>query len=187
MTVQQRIAPGKYRLRAQDYTVLGDAGVFGDRVTELRAGEIFVMSPEWRPHMRVKDEIAYRLRRAIEATDHALFVGTGGSVAVSETDLPRPDILLTRDIEGDGPVPAASVAMIVEVSASTLDYDLGDKATLYAVAGIPEYWVVDLGERNVHHFSRTTGGGYAERHTSRLGAPLTSTTIAGLTIDTTGI
>src|SRR5262245_54832500 len=45
-----------------------------------------------------------------------------------------------------------SALLIVEVAESTLAYDIGDKANLYAAGGIPEYWVLDLINRSLHVF-----------------------------------
>lgn len=130
MTFQQRLEPGRYLLDVDAYALLGASGSFGDAKTELIAGEIFVTGPEYAPHLRVKSELAYRLRQALEAIGNLLFVGIDGSVRVSAHDMPEPDILLTSAIQTEGPVLVASVALIVEVSSSTLDYDLDDKAGL---------------------------------------------------------
>jgi Uma2 family endonuclease len=187
MTLQERLATGKYKLKVDDYALLGEIGAFGDASTELIDGDIIVMSPEWRPHMRVKDEIAYRLRRALEAIDATLFVGTGGSVALGDHEMPRPDILLTSQIEGEHAVPGASVALLVEVSTSTLTHDLTTKAALYAAAGMPEYWVVDVNERLIHQMWAPAGDGFAKRRESGFGDPIASTTIDGVTIATSGL
>lgn len=184
MTLQERLAPGKYRLNVDDYARLGEAGVFGDAATELIGGEVIVMSPEWRPLMRVKDELAYRLRRALEDIGNTLFVGTGGSVAINEHEVPRPDIILTNAIDGDNAVPVQSVALLVEVSSTTLHIDLGEKAKLYAGAGVPEYWVADLNGRVIHQFWKPADGGYRERQELAFGRELGAAAIQGLTIDT---
>lgn len=186
MTIHQSIeaAPGKYRLKHADYAVLDEAGCFGDTATELVQGEIFLMSPEWRPHMRIKDELAYRIRRQLEKIGARWFVGTGGSLALGEHDMPRPDILLTDAIEGEGAVPASSVALVVEVSASTLDHDLDGKARLYATARIPEYWVVDVAGSILHRLSAPAEGAFADHRQIAFGEPVTSATIPGLTVDT---
>ncbi len=187
MTIQERLTPGKYKLRVEDYACLGEAGVFGDAMTELIGGEIIVMSPEWRPHMRIKDELAYRLRRALEEIGSNLFVGTGGSVALGEHEMPRPDIILTSDIKGEGAVPGASVALAVEISASTLDYDLGEKQVIYAAGGVPEYWVVDVEARLIQQMWAPVTDGYSERREVAFAEPFAAASIAGLAIDTEGL
>jgi Uma2 family endonuclease len=67
-----------------------------------------------------------------------------------EMSLPEPDIaVLTRTLNSERPTPS-EVRLVVEIADSTLSRDLGQKATLYARAGIPEYWVVDISNRRVH-------------------------------------
>ncbi|MFN3178616.1 MAG: Uma2 family endonuclease, partial [Thermus sp.] len=46
---------------------------------------------------------------------------------------------------------------------TSLDYDLNVKTPLYAKAGIPEVWVVDLVGGRVHVFRHPRGGAYQER------------------------
>src|SRR5262249_53586308 len=42
--------------------------------------------------------------------------------------------------------------LVVEVSDTTLAFDTGDKASLYAAAGIQDYWVIDVNDRRLHVF-----------------------------------
>ena len=51
--------------------------------------------------------------------------------------------------------------MIIEVSDTSLDYDRRIKVPLYAMAGIPEVWLVDLEQGAVHVYKNATQGGYA--------------------------
>ncbi len=44
---------------------------------------------------------------------------------------PEPDLTLTSEPDGDGPVPLGSVALIVEISDATLRHDLGVKQEVY--------------------------------------------------------
>jgi Uma2 family endonuclease len=68
---------------------------------------------------------------------------------------PEPDIIVLKrefsSFRSANPGPD-DLRLIVEVAYSTADFDLGTKAALYARAGIPEYWVLDLiGRRLVVH------------------------------------
>ena len=45
-----------------------------------------------------------------------------------------------------------SRSQLIEVADSSLAYDLGAKASLYAAAGIADYWVVDVVNRRLHVF-----------------------------------
>jgi Uma2 family endonuclease len=60
---------------------------------------------------------------------------------------PEPDAVVLRrpvgEFRSSNPGPS-DVLLVAEVSVTTQDYDLGAKAALYANAGLPEYWVLDL-------------------------------------------
>lgn len=43
----------------------------------------------------------------------------------------------------------ATAALVIEVTDATLDYDRYTKAPLYARAGIPEYWIINLADRQL--------------------------------------
>ena len=78
---------------------------------------------------------------------------------------------------------------MIEVSDSTLDIDLGRKADLYANAGVPEYWVVDVNENRVlmHANPRGDGSGYDGQLDVPFGERLFAVTIEGLMVETGGL
>ena len=57
--------------------------------------------------------------------------------------------------------------LAIEVVDSSLEYDLGEKAGLYAVAGVPEYWVVNLIDCVLVVFREPDEGSYRVRFSSR--------------------
>ena len=66
---------------------------------------------------------------------------------------PRPDLVLYRPGIWRGQHPgAADISLVIEISDSSLIFDLGQKLAFYKSAGIPEYWVVDLATQ-VHRFA----------------------------------
>ena len=186
MMLHKRLPAGKYALSVDDYIMLADAGVFGEEKTELIDGDVIVMAPEYRPHAYARDELAYRLRRALEAIGSDVFVGSG-SVWLSHNVMPQPDIVLTREPRGDGAVPLNSVALLVEVSSTTLPNDLGRKREIYATAGIAEYWVVDVSGRIIQQMWSPVDGRYNDERQVGFGEALTSATMSGLTIKTSDI
>src|SRR3954468_18021683 len=110
MTAQDLLKPpGKYRLKVADYLTLDRSGAFEGMRTELIEGEVIVMNPQTRRHLFVKSELAYRLRRALEAIGSSLFVAIDGTVELTgdSQSLPEPDIFLTSAPQGDGYVPVA--------------------------------------------------------------------------------
>lgn len=177
--------PTPVRLRVEDYLLLDRAGAFdGYHKTELLAGEIFYMNAQHRPHAYAKSELAYRLRRALEALDAGLAVLMEASVAMPPVSAPEPDIIVTDEPRGPGLVPLASVKLLVEVADTTLHGDLTRKAGLYAEAGVPEYWVVDIGEGVIHRLWMPGGRGYADQDEVRFGSPVAAATLPGLSVET---
>ena len=186
MTVQRPLAPGKHKLRVEEYRLLAEAGVFGDARTELIDGDIIVMSPEFRPHAFVRGELEYRLRRVLEAIGGDLHV-TSGSVELGDHDMPQPDIVLTRQPRGEGPIPLGSVSLLVEVSATTLEQDTTTKLVLYASAGVPEYWIVDVAGERITQLRSPAGSSYEQRREVAFGTPLVAATGNGIAIETSGL
>ena len=183
MTVQRPLAPGKHRLRVEEYLLLADAGVFGDARTELIDGDIIVRSPEYRPHAYAREELAYRIRRALKSAGSDLYPAAG-SVELGDHDMPQPDIVLTREPRGKGPIPLGSVALLVEVSSTTLEQDTTRKLALYAAAGVPEYWIVDVaGERTTQLWSPASSS-YEQRREVAFGTPLVAATSDRVAIKT---
>ncbi len=89
---------------------------------------------------------------------------------------------MTTDIDGEGAVPGDSVALIVEISASTLDYDLLGKAAIYATAGIPEYWVVDIAGKVIRQMWAPSADRYTEHREVAFGERIEAATVAGLVV-----
>lgn len=173
------------KLRVRDYERLAEAGAFdGIAKTELVDGTVYAMSPQYRAHGYATSELAYRLRRALEALASSLYVAFEQSVDLAEHSEPQPDIILTTAPRGEGAIPAASVALLVEVSVSTRAFDLGDKAAVYAAAGVPEYWVVDVRAGTIHVLWSPGADSYAEGQEVAFGAPVEAVTIAGLAVET---
>lgn len=176
------------KLRVGDYLLLDRAGAFGAySKTELIDGVVYELSPQHRPHGFVKDELAYRLRRSLEALESPLHVATEQSIEVAPYSEPQPDIILTTEPRGPGAIPVASVALVVEVSSSTTSFDLSDKADVYAAAGIAEYWVADVNARLIHQMWAPGPEGYAERRKVALGEGVEAVTVEGLAVETDGI
>jgi Uma2 family endonuclease len=176
------------KLRIADYELLEREGAFdGYRKTELIDGVVYAMNPQYRPHGFVKDELAYRLRRALEAIGSKLHVATEQSVALEPNSEPQPDIILTSEPRGLGAIPGASVALLVEVSDSSVRFDLADKARVYAAAGIPEYWIVDVNSGRIDQMWAPDAGTYAQQREVKLGSTIEAATIDRLAVDTVAI
>lgn len=181
-------SPLPVKLRVEDYLLLDQAGAFDAYAkTELIEGEILFMNAQHRPHARFKGQLYRRLAEALERLDNGLEALVEASIDIPPFNTPEPDIVLTYLSEGEGLVPLGSVALVVEVSDSTLGQDLGNKAMLYARHGIPEYWVADLSGRVIHQMWAPGEEAYAQHSRIDFGKPIVAASIEGLAIATTGL
>jgi len=145
-------------LRRVEYDKLVALGVFEGEHIELIDGALLQMSPIGPPHCETVD----RLNELFVLT----FVGrarvrTQGSFAAGEFSEPEPDLSLLplRDYHAEHPQQAY---LVVEVAESSLSYDRGRKARLYAECDVPEYWVVNLVERTVEVHRAPNAGQYEQ-------------------------
>ena len=128
--------------RAQ-YEKMIEAGIFSpDTRAELIDGEIFSMTPQKRRH-------TLAIRAAEEALKSAFGSGFDVQVqfplALDAFSEPEPDLAVVpgswRDYRDEHP---SSAVLVVEVADTSLEYDRDRKGSLYARAGIADYWIVDL-------------------------------------------
>ncbi len=169
----------KRRFGIGEYHRMAEAGIFGedDRV-ELADGEIVEMTPiGWR-HVRAVAVLTELLAGALEGH----YVSVQNPVVLGERDERQPDLALVRAEALEGALPrAADVALVVEVAETSLSYDREIKVPLYARAGVPEAWVVDLAAGAIEVYaSPGSGGRYADRRTFGRDEELRSFTVADL-------
>jgi Uma2 family endonuclease len=139
--------PPARRFRYAEYRQLVESGFFdGDRV-ELIDGELLTMSPATEPHNVVVLLARESLERAFGAGN---VVRPQMSLGLAELEsCPEPDLAVVRGSPRDFRSLPDTAVLVVEVSVSSLAYDLGPKASLYAFAGVPEYWVIDVTARRL--------------------------------------
>jgi Uma2 family endonuclease len=143
---------------------MAEAGVLSpDDRTELIEGEVVDMAPIGSVHAEVVTLLTQRL---IGTVGGLAAVRTQSPVRLSVHSEPQPDVALVKAKAGGyrraHPSPG-DVLLLIEVSDTTLRYDLGEKAQLYATHGILEYWVVDLVANRVWRHRHPRGTQYAEQ------------------------
>ena len=189
MTAQLPISNEAQRakLTARDFWTLADAGAFeGFAKTELIEGEIWVVNSVYSWHAKTVAHFTIELGLARRTAKSDLVIYTSGSIDLSDDSVPEPDVSVGEDNDDKG-LPRAKLRLAVEVLDSTLAQDLGRKARLYASQGVPEYWVVDRAGRRVVQMWAPTGEGYGEQREIAFGDAVTTVTLAGWSVDTTGL
>lgn len=175
----------RLKLRVEDFLALNDSGAFEDYgKTELLDGEIVYMNAQHRPHARAKALLSRAIDDALRGTQHLLTVLTEVTISAPPHDAPEPDIVVTSEPDGEGPVPLASVCLVVEVADATLRTDMNRKAKIYASHGVPEYWVADVNARAIIQMWMPGGDAYADQASHAFGTSIDCHSIPGLRIDT---
>ncbi len=163
--------PRPHRLTVDDYYRIAEAGVLSpDDRTELIEGEIVDMAPIGSVHA---DVVMLLTKRLFEAVGDSAGVRTQLPVRLSTHSEPQPDVALVKAKPGGyrrTHPSSGDVLLLIEVSDTTLRYDLNVKARLYATHGIPEYWVIDLLTNRVVRHRRPSDTHYADRTEIAAGA-----------------
>jgi Uma2 family endonuclease len=156
--------PQRHIISTDEYLRMAHAGVFSTDVRlELMEGEIIEMAPIGSGHAAVVNSLAALLNRAC---GDSMIVSVQNPIVTGERSVPQPDLALLRTREDkyfNAHPKAADVSLVVEVSDTTLRFDLDQKLLLYARAGIPELWVVDLETRVVHVQREPAVSGYVQK------------------------
>jgi len=142
------------RWNRKDYHRLGEQGWFRDQKVELIDGEILVLTPQTSWHAYALDKTA-ELLNTVFARDH--WIRLQLPLVSGEYGEPEPDISVVRGVrENFIDRHPTSAALIVEISYSTQDYDTKTKAHLYASMAVPDYWVLDLENRQLFVYRQPT-------------------------------
>lgn len=145
----------------EEYHRMAQAGILveDDRV-ELIQGEIVTMAPIGSRHQACVDCFTELLspqvaRRAI--------LRVQGPVRLGEYSEPQPDVALLKpqaDFYARGHPRSEDVLLVIEVTENSATYDREVKLPLYARAGLPEVWLVNLAEERIEVYQKPRSQGY---------------------------
>jgi Uma2 family endonuclease len=154
-TIVKPITVAEYDRMIEDGTIGEDDPV------ELIEGVVVPKMPRKPPHRVSTRKTAKALERLVPP---GWYVAVQEAIVIEWDGKPEPDVaVVLAELEYDAtrdPL-AAECCLVVEVADSTLEYDRTKKLALYATAGIPVYWIVNLIDRVVEVYSTTVGGAYS--------------------------
>ena len=147
MAVQVDASLPVHPLTVDDLAAMVDAGILGedDRV-ELLDGVLVEMSPQGAGHAAAIRRLTGLLVPLASAAGLEVSPQCPLDV-VDPISQPEPDLAVVP--VGDWDTYPAKALLVIEVSVTSRAVDLGRKAAIYAAAGIPEYWVLDLADRRL--------------------------------------
>ena len=165
----------RHRLSSAEYARMVDSGALDGVRVELLDGVLVDVSPQSERHAR----IITRLMRRCAARMDLLRVQM--PLAAAEGWVPEPDVALAEPNANPDKHPETAL-LVVEVAVSTQAVDR-DKARVYAGAGIPRYWLVDVPGAVVLEFTDPQADGYASV-TERRGDEVLDPHVAGAELTT---
>jgi Uma2 family endonuclease len=154
------VSEGIRKLSRREYDQLVGLGWFEGEPIELLRGMLVTVSPQGLAHNGIAAWISQRLIRKLgEPWD----VRAHSPYAASDDSEPEPDVSVSPagDYLSDHP---SNAVLLIEVSNSSLNKDRTIKAPLYAEAGVPEYWIIDVSGRELRVEVHTDPRGDDYRH-----------------------
>jgi len=151
------------RFTVEQYHRMAETGILGpDERVELVRGVIRDMSPKNWAHVMTTKVVFRMLEDALRG--RASVYQEAPLVAEGIDSEPEPDVLVcSNPDEWAYRSRRTKPLLVIEVANSSLEYDLSEKASLYAEAGVPEYWVVNLVDRVLMVFREPLKGSYQVR------------------------
>ena len=178
----------RHRFDTTEYHRMAEAGILSEEArVELVDGEVVEMSPIGSRHQAVVDRLT---RMLVTFAGEDYIARAQGPVRLDEHNEPQPDLALLRfgeDFYERGHPGPGDALLLVEVSESSLEYDRSVKLPLYAGAGIPEVWVVDLASNEIESHSVPQRGAYGVTRRYHRGDEIASESVAGLKLGVDGI
>ena len=140
-----------------------DAGIIGeDEKFELIEGEIVMMASKGRAHERIKSALTVGVSRALPAD---LTIGVEATRRLTNMIMLEPDIAvfpkqLFKRSTAFTQLDPGEAHLVIEVAASSLAYDKGLKARLYARHRVKEFWVIDANTYSTWVHTGPSGDGW---------------------------
>lgn len=178
------LAVTRHLFTVEQYHEMIEHGIFKeDEPIELIRGEVIRKLPIGNPHAATVNRLNRLLAKCIQ--DDAM-LSIQNPIWLGDSE-PEPDVAILiyrEDLYASRRPGAADVLLLIEVADSSLAYDRDIKGSVYAEAGIREYWIVNLNRSTVEvYLDPQPDGRFATVITARSGETLAPLQVAGLTID----
>jgi Uma2 family endonuclease len=157
-------------LRRIEYESLVERGLLADSRVELLLGALVDVTPQGPLHANVVRRLGERLVRELSGDVHTR---VQSPLALSDDSEPEPDIAVVPAGDYDHAHPNRAL-LVIEIADTSLQKDRGIKTALYATAGIPEFWLVNLTDKSVEVHRHPSSGRYADIQRVGMGDGLTA-------------
>lgn len=180
--------PNKHLTNLDEWRRLGEANIFPPNARiELIDGEILDMAPIGFNHSGHLNRINKVFARLIP---DELITSIQNPLQLGDLSEPEPDFMLLKpnpDFYSSRHPVADDVLLLIEVADSSLAFDQNQKLRLYALHGIPEYWLLNLNDSSLEVYRQPNGEVYAEKTTLRAGSQVTLSQVPDISIQISDI
>lgn len=139
----------------EEYYRLAEGGYFDDQNVQLIEGEIIEMPPQKHAHALAVSLMAKFVRSAFGT---GYWVREEKPLRLEPDSEPEPDVAVVEGDEHRFHDHPATALIVVEVSDSSLALDRGRKQSIYARAGVSEYWIVNLVDQQIEVYRGPAAG-----------------------------
>ena len=177
------VNPTKHLTNLDEWRRLGEADIFplGSRL-ELINGEILEMAPIGFNHA---GHVIRLLNFFAPLTGNNALINAQNPLQLGDLSEPEPDFMLLKpnaDFYSSRHPNADDVLLLIEVADSSLAFDQNQKLRLYALHGIPEYWLLNLNDLSLEVYRKPNGEVYAEKTTLRAGDTIALSQLPEITL-----
>lgn len=175
----------KHFFTVEEFERMGGAGIFSeDARLELIEGQIVELSPTGSRHASC---VIFLNRFLNQAAGNSALISIQNPMQLNDITEPQPDVALQRlrdDFCRNSHPKPQDVLLIIEVSDTTVDYDRLIKLPLYAKAGIPEVWIINLPAEQIEIYAEPVGDAYRITKQAQRGEIAQAQSVATLHINT---
>lgn len=152
-----------WKFSVEQYHEMINAGILTDEdPVELLEGILVTKMPKKPPH-RIATQLTHEiLARLIPV---GWYVDSQEPITLKNSE-PEPDVAVLRGERRhhiNRHPGAEETVLVIEVADSSLSRDRGLKKRIYALSGIPVYWIVNLAERKIEAYSVPSGSDYQQQ------------------------
>ena len=176
----------RHKLTAEEYYRMAEVGVLAhDAHIELIEGEVIDMAPIGTKHYWAVTTLNRLLQRAV---GDAAVVVVQSPLRLGPHSEPEPDVMLLKPGLSTSALPTGpDTLLVIEVSDTTLAYDVRIKAPLYARHGVPELWILDLSGKALRCLRNPVGDTWTEISILSQPGTLALPGLPGITLNLEGL